>query len=307
MRNALVALVAFVAVAHAAPEIDIPGTTTGVLAPGVADKIATAGAKPTIRVLDTGSGAKSELVYSLTKGQSRKMAMVMDMAMTIAVMGRNQSVTIPTMTLVFDITTVDKNAKGEFQVDATVTSTQVDGHDAIATQLRGEIAKMKGVRMTYWVDPKGYIHDGKVDMPPDMPAQMRQMMGNMTQSLQSLSMPLPSEPIGVGGRWQGVTRISSNGADILQSAVHTLRARTGNTATLDIALRQVAASDTISSGGVSSKVKQFSSAGEGRVELDLTTGMPNVATMHLKMGMDIDAAGQSAHMDMSMTIGVKRP
>src|SRR5580765_2036178 len=137
MRNALVALVALVAVGHAAPEIEILKGQNGVLAPGVADKIATAGAKPTIRVLDTGTGAKSELVYSLTKGQSRKMAMVMDMAMTIGIMGKSQTVTIPTMTLVFDITTVDKNNKGEYQVDATVSSTQVDGKDAIATQLRG--------------------------------------------------------------------------------------------------------------------------------------------------------------------------
>jgi hypothetical protein len=307
MRTALVALVALVAVVHAAPEIEIPKTKTGVLAPGVADKIATAGTKPTIRVLDTGSGAKSELVYSLTKGQSRKMAMVMDMAMTIGMMGQKQSVTIPQMTLVFEIATVDKNNKGEFQVDATVTSTEVKGGDAMATKLREEIAKMRGVKMTYWVDPKGYIHDGKVDLPKDMPEQMKQMMGSMTQSLQSLSMPLPADAIGVGGKWQGVTRITSNGADILQSAVHTLKSRTAKTATLDVSLRQVAASDTIASNGISSKVKQFDSSGDGQVELDLTTGMPNSATMHLKMGMDIDAGGSSAHMDMTMTIGVKRP
>jgi hypothetical protein len=107
--------------------------------------------------------------------------------------------------------------------------------------------------------------------------------------------PLPAEPVGLGARWQVISRTATGGADLLQSAIYTLKSRDGGRATLEVKLIQLAASDTIHSpqmpAGMSAKVKSFSSGGSGTTQVDLKSVAPEGGAMTLKTTMDIGVQG----------------
>jgi hypothetical protein len=128
----------------------------------------------------------------------------------------------------------------------------------------------------------------------------------MSQSFESMVTPLPSEPVGVGARWQVITRISSGGADLLQSTIYTLKSRDGSRARLEETVVQLSASDTIHApqmpAGMAAKVKAFSSTGQGTAQLDLKSVTPESGTLSLKTSMTIAVAGAGVDASDESTV-----
>jgi hypothetical protein len=302
------------------PEVALPHPASGVLASGEADKILATGGQPIVKLLEPGADPRTDLSYALTKGSSQKMVMAMDMAVGIKSKGQTvPQMAMPRMTMGFDTSTADRNPAGEFKIDSRLTSASVDPNggqqEQMARALRPQIEAMKGLGMAYWVNPKGHVHDVKLDMPPGIPPAAHQIMNGMSQSFESMVTPLPVEPVGVGARWQVVSRLATGGADILQSAVYTLKSRGPSRAVLDVTLVQLAASDTIHTAqmpaGMSAKVKSFNSSGTGGTQVDLKSVAPEGGTMALKTAMEISVqsagAGEESAVETSTTVTVTRP
>jgi hypothetical protein len=304
------------------PEVPVPRPANGVLPPGAADKVLPTGTQPIVKLLEPGADPRSDLSYALTKGTAQKMAMAMDMAVAVKTKGQAMPQTpMPRMTMIFDTSVADKNAAGEFKIDSRLVGTSVDPNggqqEQMARALRPQIDAMKGLGMAYWVGPKGNVRDVKLDMPAGMPAAAQQIMNGMSQSFESMVTPLPKEPVGVGARWQVVSRLSTGGADILQSAIYTLKSRSGTRAALDVTLVQLAANDVIQTPqmpkGMSAKVRSFNSNGSGTTQLDLGSVAPENGTMSLKTGMEITVqgagagAGEESTVETSTTVHMTRP
>lgn len=302
------------------PEVSIPKPASGVLSPGVADKVLPVGQPPIVRLLEPGAEPRSDLSYTLVKGTSQKMAMAMDMAVGLKTKGQSApSMPMPRMTMTFDTTTADKNGAGEFKIDSRLVATSVDPsggqQEQMARALRPQIEAMKGLGMTYWVNPRGNVRDVKLDVPPSVPAAAQQIMNGMSHSFESMVTPLPQEPVGVGARWQVVSRLNTGGADILQSAIYTLKSRSGQRASLDVTVLQLAANDTIRTpqmpAGMSAKIKTFSSTGSGTSQLDVKSVAPEGGTMSLKTTMEISVqgagAGEDSTVETATTVQVSRP
>jgi Family of unknown function (DUF6263) len=307
-------------------QVSLPPATNGVLAPGAADGVLAQGSAPIVKLLDAGAAPQTDLSYALTKGTSQKVAMLMDMAVSLKSGGQSVPQTpVPRMTMTFDTQTADRNAAGEFKIDSRLTAASVDANGAqqeqMAHALRPQVEAMKGLGLIYWVDPKGHVHDVKLDIPPSVPPSAQQIMGGMSQSFESMVTPLPKEPVGVGARWQVVSRMATGGADILQSAVYTLKSRSDGRATLDVTIVQLAAGDTIHTAqmpaGMSAKVRSFNSAGTGSTQVDLKSVAPEGGTMSLKTGMVITVqgagpsagpgAGDETTVETTTTVQMTRP
>lgn len=300
----------------------LPPATNGVLASGAADKILPIGSKPIVKLLEPGAEPRADLSYALTKGATQKMTMHMDMTMAMKVQGQTvPPTTIPRMSMGLDTTTIDKNPGGEFKVDSRLTTVDVvpngGQQEQMAKALRPSLEVMKGLSMGYWVNPKGHVHDVKIGVPSGMPPAAQQLLTGMSQSFESMVTPLPSEPVGVGARWRVLSRTATGGADLLQSAEYTLKARKGSTATLEVKLVQVAASDTIKSAqmpaGMVAKMKNFSSGGSGTTQVDLKSVAPEGGTMTLKTTMDVavqgggPGAGDESTVETTTTVQMTRP
>jgi hypothetical protein len=303
----------------AEPEVALPKPANGVLAAGEADKVLPAGSPPLVKLLEAGTDAH-DLSYALTKGASQKMAMAMDMAVGIKAKGQTLPQTpMPRMTMTFDTLTADRSAAGEFKIESHLVGTSVDPsggqQEQMARALRPQVEGMKGLGMAYWVTAKGHVHDVKLDVPPTVPAAAQQILTGMSQSFESMVIPLPPDPVGVGGRWQVVSRLSAGGLDVLQSAIYTLKSRTGARATLDVALVQLAAADTIHTPqmppGMSAKVKSFNSTGKGTNQVDLKSVAPEGGTTTLVTAMDIAVQGsgstEESSVETTTRVQVTRP
>lgn len=304
------------------PEQGLPPAKAGVLPAGAADKVLPVGGQPIVKVIEPGAEPRADLSYALTKGAAQKMVMAMDMSMGMRVQGQQVPATaLPRMSMGMDAATIDKNAAGEFKIDSHLTTVSVDANGAqqeqLARALRPQLEGMKGLSMAYWVSPKGRVHDVKLGMPPSMPAAAQQLLQGMSQSFESMVTPLPNEPVGVGARWQVISRTASGGADILQSAIYTLKARDGARATLEVKLVQLAANDTIHTAqmpaGMSARIKAFNSSGGGSSILDLKSVAPEGGSMTLKTAMDLavqgagPGSGDESSVETNTTVQISRP
>jgi hypothetical protein len=304
------------------PEVAIPRPASGVLPPGAADKVLVKGQPPIVKLLEPGAEPRSDLSYALSKGTAQKMAMAMDMAIGVKTKGQSLPQTpMPRMTMTFDTSATDKNAAGDHKIECRLTSTSVDASGAqqeqMAKALRPQIEAMKGLGMLYWVSPKGYAHDGKLDVPSTVPAAAQQIMSGMSQSFEAMVIPLPAEPMGVGARWQVVSRLASGGADILQSTIYTLKSKSGQKATLEATMVQLAADDTIHTpqmpAGMNAKVRGFSSSGSETTQLDLKSVVPEGRNTSLKTSMDLTiqggqaGTGEDSTVETTTTVQVSRP
>ncbi len=301
-------------------EVSIPRPSGGVLPAGAADRVLAVGAPPIVKLLEAGAEPRSDLSYALHRGGSQALALAMDMAVTVKSNGQSMpSMPMPRMTMTFAALTADKSASGELKIDARLTGTSVEPaggqQEQMARALRPQLDAMKGLGMLYWVTPKGRVHDLALDMPASVPPAAQQLMSVVSQSFESMVTPLPQEAVGIGARWQVVSRLASGGADILQSAVYTLRSRSGARAGLDVAVVQVAAGDTIHTpqmpAGMSAKLKSFRSAGSGGTQVDLQSVAPESGNLSLKRAVEITVQGSGADdeslVETTTAVTISRP
>jgi hypothetical protein len=300
----------------------LPPANNGVLAPGAADKLVPNGAPPLVKLIDAGAAPRSDLGYALTKGATQKVAMAMDMAMGMKAQGQTlPAQSVPRLTLTLESTVADRNAAGEARTDFRVTGGAVEPSGAtqeeMARVLLPHLQSMKGAGIVYWMSPRGRVHDTKVDLPAGMSAVAQQLLGGMSQSLESMPTPLPSEPVGVGARWQVISRVASSGLDLLQSSVYTLKSREGGRARIEDTLVQLSASDTVHTpqmpAGMVAKVKAFSSTGQGNAQIDVKSAVPESRTQALKTALTLAVAGGGAGagdestVDTTATVQFSRP
>ncbi len=302
------------------PPIALPRSASGVLAAGVADKLLASGAPAIVWLLDAGAEPRADLGYAIVRGPAPKLGMAMDMAVSVKSGGHSNDAALPRMGMTLDGSAAETNAAGEWKILASLVGITVDGKGAQAEQMaaamRPQIESMKGLSINYWLSPKGRVRDVKVELPKGFPAAAQALVAGLNQSFESMVAPLPAEPVGLGAKWQVLSRMAASGADLLQSATYTLKARDGAHATLDVTTTQLAASDTIkalgSPGGASTRVKAFSSGGTGTTKIDTTSVVPESGTTTMKTGMTVVVTqgaepGEESTVETRTSVTLSRP
>lgn len=298
-----------------------PAAKNGILAPGEADKFLALGAKPSVRLMSPGAEPRAPLAYDLEQGSKHKLDMGMDMLMSIR-MGEQAvpATSVPRIVMGLDMLIAEKGALGDWKVDANLNRASIepkgDQQKAIAAQMGASIDGMKGMRMSYWVTPKGHVRDVKLDLPESFPAQAQQMLQGMNQSFESMMAPLPEDPVGIGATWEVVTRVASSGADLVQFATYTLKKKTGSKALLEVQVKQLAAKATITAPGLPAgalaRLLVFKSEGSGTNEIDTKSVAPASGKMLVKSGMTLEVSGaggpaQETSMETTLTVTFTKP
>lgn len=296
---------------------------TGILAKGEADKYAKANGRPTVRLLDSGAEPRAVAVYVIAKGPTKPLQMGMDLEMAMEAGGMKLPATkMPRMNLIFQFSTGDRTGT-EWPIDGKLSKISVESNggaqDQIAAALRPQLGALEGIGMNYFVDEKGRIHDVKVTMPPSLPPMAGQMMSGMTQSIESMTSPLPNESIGIGAKWEVLSRIVANGADLLQVSTLTLDKRDGKVLSLDAVVRQYAAKDKVNPPGMppgaTARLLSYNCLGGGKPVFDMSDVAPTGGSMSInssmtiELTMDVDGKpeNQTTSVDTKMTALYSRP
>jgi hypothetical protein len=229
---------------------------------------------------------------------------------------------MPRMNLIFNFSTGDR-AETEWPIQGKLSKITVEARepaqDQIAAALRPQLGSLEGIGMNYFVDDKGRIRDVQVTLPESLPPAAGPMMSGMTQSIESMTSPLPDEPIGIGAKWEVLSRIVANGADLLQVSIMTMEKRDGKVLSLDAAVQQFAAKNAVNPPGMppgaSARLLSYKCQGGGKPVFDTTDvapiggSMSVNSAMEIELTMDVDGKTekQATSVNTNMTASYSRP
>lgn len=309
------------AAAAAGAASGMPTTKNGVLDAGAADRVLKTGAKTVVRLVEPGAEPRAVAAYAFSVGAVQSAVMGLDMVMGAKSGGMDvPRTTVPHLAMTLELNPAEKNPASDVRVSAKVTDVAVEPNGItqtkIAESLRPQVAGAKGMTIGCWVSPQGTVRDVKAEMPATMPAEAAKMLQSVNQSFESIFIALPKEAIGTGARWQVISRVSSQGADILEYRTYTLKSREGGRLSLSTSVKQFAAKAVVDNpmipAGMTARIKRFDSGGTGDTELDVADIAPLSSKLLMKSSMEIEvgkpgAPGDSNTVETELTLTFARP
>ena len=274
---------------ESAPPVKFTDPPNGIFPPGAADKLIAKGAPAIVRLVEPGAEPRSPLRYSLSPGVASS-----DTAVDISSKAAAISIAMPRITVSYDYAGAARQG-ATWPVTATLKATKVEGGSGPAAALSGVFRKqlklLEGLTFAYQQDDRGRITGMKSSLANKSSPEMAEIIRSITASQQAMSLALPEEPIGKGGKWQIITRSPDSGMDLVQEVICTLTDRKGTNVVIDMAIRQFAGSDQMTSAGKLSVIKSFTSSANQRLEGEMTAVIPKTLTMKQDYTMD---TGQGA-------------
>ncbi|WP_116952645.1 DUF6263 family protein [Jiangella endophytica] len=224
----------------------------------VAD-VACADGPPEATVTGAGDEPRTLMELAPTAGDSAAVDMRMTMGTEISVDGQEQPST-PTPPMVMGMAlTIDDVTDDEITMTVTYDRVEVEGGDP-ATQ--GLLDTMVGVTGTVTTTRSGAFVDGAMDLTgldPTLAATMQQL----DSQLANLTVPLPTEPVGLGATWDVATAVDSQGFTFCNTFSYTLTSFDGDAYELAVEMVQQAEPTTIEQGGASVELVEASGSGSG--------------------------------------------
>jgi hypothetical protein len=158
---------------------------------------------------------------------------------------------------------------------------------------------VEGMGLHYEVTPSGRVKQAGAKLPAGQKSNpaVDGTLSQMTQSFESMIAAFPEEPIGIGARWEVVSRFASSGTELLQWSTFQLKERDEKGATLGLEVAQAAAKPEMTPPGAppgfSAKVIDFASNGKGETYVDFTSPAPRKANVAIdsKMALELGQAG----------------
>jgi hypothetical protein len=270
---------------------------------------------PVVTVLDAGAEPRSELRYRFDSGDSDSAAIEMDIKLNMSMAGlQARPVAFPTIRMLVELDAVETLDDGSGRYDFAISSAEIvdnaDTDPTLATTLRASLGQLPSVSGWARIDSKGAMLEGNMNLPAGVDPQLNQVFDSAEQSLQQMSAPLPSEPVGVGAVWQVVQSIESAGFSVSQTANYTLTSRNGDEITLDIELTQSGSDQAVELAGlppgIEANLDALESAGTGSMRIDLNRFVPeSESSVDMAVAMSVALQGQTQPIGLNMQTMMK--
>ena len=264
---------------------------------------------PTITLLEAGTDPQT-LRLSPTAGATEAMRMTMTMTMQMG--PGTPKVEMPPMVTTMS-SVVDSVSEGSIKATVKFESMTVEATPStpkmLVDNLQQTLAGFESFKSSIELDERGALLGGTIDAPQGLPAPLQQTMNQMQESFGKLQVPLPEEPVGVGGKWTALSNIEQGGMKIEQTATYEVLAREGNTVKLKVGLSQKVVEPEFSPPGmpgVTGTIERYDGGGNGTLELQLDKLTPTESEMKMSvdMKMTVDMLGQSQAQELTMDVDV---
>jgi hypothetical protein len=270
-----------------------------------------AGEPPVVTMLSAGAAPRTALRYALETGQSStmEMGMLMSMAMEMGGMAAPE-VQMPLMkfTATLEVTEVAANGDISYRVKFSGNTVEdTPGVDpSIIAAMRGQNLDLTGVESLGTVTSRGLTKSVTFDLDKVSNPQLKQTLGSMSSTIESLSIPLPEEAVGVGARWEVRQRSNFNDLVMFQKTTVEVTAMEGNTLTMATTVEQTAPSQSMTNPalppGTEVQLRELMGTASGSGTMRLNALVPtSEASGRMSMVMDVSVAGTNQTMSMVMT------
>jgi hypothetical protein len=179
-------------------------------------------------------------------------------------------------------------------VTAKVTGAKV-GVTGVPQELEARIAGLKGARVSYQVGPDGagtnYRTDGGAAA-----AEARDQLRMLEDALALVTLPRPTQPVGVGAVWMATSRDGVFGLDLVTYRLVKVEEVKGDSVTLSIGTRRYAASDKFSMVGLDptapKDLLEFQARSDGRLTFNVGAPFPQNGEIQSVLGAALGEGGQ---------------
>jgi hypothetical protein len=237
----------------------------------------------------------------------------MAMGTTVSMGGAQMmAMDLPTMKMGVDVAVQNVAANGDATYEvvfASMTAEAVPGTDpAMAQMMQGATGAIVGTKGTAIISDRGISRESKFSNPSADPA-LAQALSQVSNSLESMSMPFPAEPVGVGATWEVRQAISSSGISVYQKVTAELVSVTASEVTLKVTQEQTAPPQSIDNpalGGMKVTIDSYKGSGTGTTTVRFASLVPTAeinATASMTMSMEGGPGQLGTDIRIKTTIG----
>lgn len=268
-------------------------------------------AKPVqVELLNPGVEPRQQLRLKPSLGVKQTTTMAVKMEMEVSTVGRSTNVNkVPTMVLTIDTKATKIDANGDIHYDFSYANADVAADTpnlptAALDSMRSAVKQLVGLKGSFIMDSRGASKGGSFTLSQEVDNNIKQMVQNMSKSLQQLASPLPAEAIGKGAKWRISFPSNVSGMNVNQTATYELIGLQDGVATLKTSLEQQANPQNLTlpqlPAGSTMAIKYFASQGQGEVIMRLDQLMPvrSVVSMNSNSEMIIKVAGNPEELTM---------
>ena len=286
-------------------------------APQVAAERAEVDAGLKVTLIDAGAEPRQELRLAIQPGATQHMDMVTKVRMSMLMDGRPiHAPEMPGIRTRLKLIAAEVSENGDFVVNLEVTEMDSPEAGPMQHMLKPTMDSMIGMTGRLVVSRTGLAQDITLNAPRNMDPTMRPHFDSMAQSMSQLYVPMPSEAVGVGGKWKVESVLKQSGYSLQQTVTYTLRELSGSILRADVAMTQSAQEQIMTGPGIPAgamKLKLLSSRGAGAMHLNLShvvpisAGIETNTEMDLSMEMNGMVRPISQVLDSSTTIAEVNP
>jgi hypothetical protein len=306
-------------IAALAPQATSTGTTnqsTSSPAGTKATSTASAAGSTQVKLLEPGTEPRKQLRFHPKAGDKQSMVMTMKIGMGVTVGEMpEQTIKLPTMKLVMDMTVKDVAPSGDITYDIVTSDASVSDEPDVIAQvaeaMRNAVGGMKGIGGTGMITSRGINKGTDIKVPEGADPQVKQFVEQMKETMSRVASPLPEEAVGAGAKWEIKMQIKSQGMTLNQNATYELVNIEGDRCAAKTSVSQTAANQKIQNPmmpGTKVDLTKLTGQGTGEVTFDLGQIIPPEASVqfHQDMATSTTAANstQKQTMDMKMDLNL---
>ncbi|MEG4229503.1 DUF6263 family protein [Microcoleus sp. N9_B2] len=266
--------------------------------------------RPQVELVNPGVEPRQQLRLKPNLGVKQTTTMVVKMEMEVSTADRSTNVNkVPTMVLTIDTQATKIDANGDIHYDFSYASADIAADTpnlptAALDSMRSAVKKLVGLKGSFIMDSRGASKGGSFTLPEEADNNTKQMVQNMSKSLQQLASPLPAEAVGKGAKWRISFPSNVSGMNVNQTATYELIGLQDGVATLKTSVEQQANPQNMTlpqlPAGSNMAIKSFVSQGQGEVIMRLDQLMPvrSVVSINSNSEMTIKVAGNPKELTM---------
>lgn len=210
---------------------------------------------PQLKIIDLGVEPRKQLNFHLVNSTQQRAIMLMEMELIISVNGESfPSSKIPTVEMTIDTKVNKVDTNGDIYIDYVYSSADIINEPNLSpfiiSEMQSTVSELVGLRGTTILDKQGNVKQDDYNFPEKINPYTREYIKQFSEMFSQLSVPFPSEKIGIGAKWEIVEPATVNGISFNMITSYELVSRRDNIINLAVSVRQNAEAQDITPPGL---------------------------------------------------------
>jgi Family of unknown function (DUF6263) len=265
---------------------------------------------PQVELISLGAEPRQELRFKPAVDAKETASMTVSTDISMSVDGKPiPAFKMPATVVKLDTAVTKVESNGDVNYEFAYSDVELAGETTLPPEamktLRSQMAQLKGIKGSVTVDNRGQTKKANLAIPKDVDPSLKQMMGQISQSIKQLSSPVPQQAVGIGAQWRVSSVVNISGISLKQAAIYELVDMKNGVATLNIKVEQLGAPSQKLNlpevpPGVNVSLKSYTGKGEGKALINLNKLMPISSTLSMKANTLMGATSSKNPKELTM-------